>query len=205
MPPRDHDVRAFHERAPGYEGGWLGGMHRQIVKRTIDIALEQLLEPKRILDIGCGTGLLLRELATRLPDAVELVGVDPAAGMIDIAERSAPADGRLRFLTGTAERLPLPADAFDLVVSTTSFDHWADQAGGLVECARVMAPGAHLVLTDQFSLWLLPTRLLRRHRHRARTRRRAAQLISDAGLVDLTWHDVYALIIRAAVAAKVEN
>jgi ubiquinone/menaquinone biosynthesis C-methylase UbiE len=143
MPPRDHDVGAFHERAHGYEAGWLGEMHRQIVNRTIDIALAKAPEPECILDIGCGTGLLLRELARRLPHAVELVGVDPAAAMIDVAERSAPADGRLRFLAGTAERLPLPDDAFDLVVSTTSFDHWADQAGGLVECARVMAPGAH--------------------------------------------------------------
>lgn len=202
MTPRDHDVGAFHERAPRYEGGRLGDMHRQIVNRTIDIALAKVPEPKRILDIGCGTGLLLRELARRLPHAVELVGVDPAAGMIDVAQRTAPADGRLRFLTGTAERLPLPDDAFDLVVSTTSFDHWADQACGLVECARVMAPGAHLVLTDQFSLWLLPTRLLRRHRHRARTRQRASQLISQAGLSDLTWHEVYAVIIRAATAKK---
>jgi len=44
----------------------------------------------------------------------------------------------------TAERLPWPAATFDLVVSTTSFDHWADQRAGLAECARVLAPGGCL-------------------------------------------------------------
>jgi SAM-dependent methyltransferase len=38
-----------------------------------------------------------------------------------------------------AERLPWPAATFDLVVSTTSFDHWTDQRAGLAECARVLA------------------------------------------------------------------
>ena len=62
-----------------------------------------------------------------------------------------------RFQAGTAEHLPGPDGAFDLVVSTTSFDHWADQQAGLRECARVMAPGGCLVLVDQFSPLYLPT------------------------------------------------
>jgi ubiquinone/menaquinone biosynthesis C-methylase UbiE len=57
-----------------------------------------------------------------------------------------------------ASRLPWPAATFDLVVSTTSFDHWADQRAGLAECARVLAPGGCLVLADLFSV-LLPTLL----------------------------------------------
>jgi SAM-dependent methyltransferase len=52
--------------------------------------------------------------------------------------------GRLRQLV---EVLPFPEGSFDLVVSTTSFDHWADQRAGLRECARVLAPGGWLVLT----------------------------------------------------------
>jgi SAM-dependent methyltransferase len=54
---------------------------------------------------------------------------------------------------------PWPAATFDLVVSTTSFDHWADQQAGLAECARVLAPGGCLVLADLFSALLLPTLL----------------------------------------------
>jgi ubiquinone/menaquinone biosynthesis C-methylase UbiE len=38
------------------------------------------------------------------------------------------------------EHLPYADGTFDLVVSTTSFDHWSDQGAGLAECARVMTP-----------------------------------------------------------------
>lgn len=51
---------------------------------------------------------------------------------------------RLRFQLGAAAQLPYPDGTFDLVVTTTSFDHWADQRTGLHECARVLVPGGHL-------------------------------------------------------------
>jgi ubiquinone/menaquinone biosynthesis C-methylase UbiE len=70
---------------------------------------------------------------------------------------------------------------FDLVVSTTSFDHWADQRAGLAQCARVLAPGGCLVLADLFSVLLLPAQLAGR-RGKARTKRPATQLVKEAGL-----------------------
>lgn len=94
-------------------------------------------------------------------------------------ERAA-GDRRLRFTIGTAERLPYPDGLFDLVVSTTSFDHWADQQAGRSECAGVLAPGGHLVLADLFSPLLAAT-LLAKRRGKARTQRRASELLSAAG------------------------
>ena len=196
----DRDVAAFDARAGGYERGWLGRLHQQIADRTADLALSAVPAPQRILDVGCGTGYLLRRLADRCPDAAELVGVDPAPAMI-AAARAAAAGERLRWLEGTAEELPFPDRAFDLVVSTTSFDHWADQPAGLGECARVLAPGGWLVLTDLFSSLLLPT-LVGGRRHKARTRRRADRLLAAAGFRTAQWHDVEAVIIRAVTARR---
>ena len=48
--------------------------------------------------------------------------------------------------------VPYRDGSFDLVVSVTSFDHWSDQLAGLRECHRVLVPGSHLVLVDQFVL-----------------------------------------------------
>jgi ubiquinone/menaquinone biosynthesis C-methylase UbiE len=148
--------------------------------------------------VGCGTGYLLRRLVGRVPQALELAGLDVAPAMIETA-RALATDSRIRFATGTAEELPYPEQTFDLVVSTTSFDHWADQRAGLAECARVLVPGGHLVLIDQFSAWLAPT-LLGGRRSKARTKRRAARLLAQAGFSSPQWHDLYAVIIRAAVA-----
>jgi ubiquinone/menaquinone biosynthesis C-methylase UbiE len=149
--------------------------------------------------VGCGTGLLLRELARRLPGAAGLTGIDAAAGMI--AQASAKAgDPRLSFVQGVAERLPFGDATFDLVISTTSFDHWADQLAGLTECHRVLAPGGCFVLTDICSTWLLPT-LVGARRDRARTPLRATRLLAAAGFRSLTWHRLYAVIVRTVTAS----
>ena len=198
---RDRDVAAFGERAQGYDEGWRGRMHHQIADRTADLALTCVRAPKRILDVGCGTGYLLGRLAARAPQADVLAGIDAAPAMIEVARAAAAADDRLHFVVGTAERLPWPAAAFDLVVSTTSFDHWADQRAGLAECARVLAPGGCLVLADLFSALLLPT-LLAGRRSKARTKRRATGLVTAAGLRSPHWHRLYAVIIQAVSAAK---
>jgi ubiquinone/menaquinone biosynthesis C-methylase UbiE len=194
----DRDVAAFDDRAAGYEDGVLGRMHHEIADRTVDLCLDGVPAPRRILDVGCGTGYLLRRLAARVPTATGLVGVDAAASMIGVAEAAAT-DERLRFSVGTAEHLPSPDARFDLVVSTTSFDHWADQQAGLGECARVLAPGGRLVLVDQFSAWLLPTLLCGRA-GKARTKRTATRLLTSAGFRSVEWHGLYAVIIRAATA-----
>ena len=197
---RDRDVAAFGERAQHYDEGWLGQLHHQIADRTADLALTCVPAPRRILDVGCGTGYLLGRLAARAPQAQALAGIDAAPAMIRAAQRTAT-DGRLGFVAGAAERLPWPAGTFDLVVSTTSFDHWVDQRAGLAECARVLAPGGCLVLADLFSPLLLPT-LLAGRRDKARTRRRATRLLTAAGLRSPDWHRLYAVIIRAVTATK---
>jgi SAM-dependent methyltransferase len=196
----DRDVAAFGERAAGYESGWLGRLHHDIADRTVDLALSCCPAPRAILDVGCGTGYLLRQLADRVPAAAELAGIDAAPAMIGTASAAAH-DGRLRFSAGVAERLPYAEETFDLVVSTTSFDHWADQQAGLTECARVMRPGGRLVLVDQFSAWLWPTLLLGR-RDKARTKLRATRLVAAAGFRSPQWHHLYAVIIQAVTATK---
>jgi ubiquinone/menaquinone biosynthesis C-methylase UbiE len=196
---RDRDVAAFGERAQRYDEDWRGRLHHQIADRTADLAMSCVPAPRQILDVGCGTGYLLGQLAARAPQAGVLAGIDPAPAMIEVA-RSAATDGRVRFVVGTAERLPWPDQTFDLVVSTTSFDHWADQRAGLAQCARVLAPSGSLVLADLFSV-LLPT-LLAGLRGKARTKRRATQLLTAAGLHSPRWHRLYTVLIQAVTATK---
>ena len=198
---RHRDVGAFDERSAGYEIGWRGSLHRRIADRTLDIAIVCAPRPAHILDVGCGTGYLLRRLARRCPEAVELLGIDPAPGMIAEARAAAAGDPRLGFSAGVAEHLPFADCSFDLVVSTTSFDHWADQRAGLVDCARVITPGGQLVLTDRFSAVLLPT-LLGAHRGRARTVGRVTDLLRSAGLHSIRSHNLSGVTTLAEVLVR---
>jgi ubiquinone/menaquinone biosynthesis C-methylase UbiE len=194
------DVAAFDERALSYETGCLGRLHHEIAARTAKLVLATAPGARRILDIGCGTGYLLRLLARRLPDATALVGVDPAPAMLRVAATRA-ADERLDFCAGVAERLPFPSGRFDLVVSTTSFDHWTDQGSGLEECARVLVPGGTVAVVDQISPFLIPT-LVGGRRDKARTKWRVTPLLVAAGFRSAEWHDVYAVIIKAVTATR---
>jgi len=157
--------------------------------------------PFRILDVGCGTGYLLRRLTDAYPDAVELIGIDPAPRMIAEAKAASAGPLRLRFMTGVAERLPFAEGTFDLIVTTTSFDHWADQRVGIAELARVMVPGGQLVLTDLFSAMLLPT-VLATHGGRARTRGRASHLLTEAGFTSIKWHNLSGILPLAGLLIR---
>ncbi|MBV9379104.1 MAG: hypothetical protein JO242_00330, partial [Streptosporangiaceae bacterium] len=69
------------------------------------------------------------------------------------------------------------------------------------ECARVLAPGGALVLTDLFSNLLWPT-MAGNRRGKARTRSRATRLITAAGLREPRWHPCYAVIIQSVTAVR---
>lgn len=199
MPPY-RDVAEFDDRAGEYDQGWRGRLHHTISDRTAELAISTAAAPQRVLDVGCGTGYLLRALGGHYPHAEQLAGIDAAPNMIETANRLTD-DERLTFATGVAEHLPFPDASIDLVVSSTSFDHWSDQLAGLTECARVLRPRGHLVLVDQFSRWLIPTLAVSR-RGKARTRGRADRLLLRAGFDRPQWHRVHAVIINGAVATK---
>src|SRR2546430_11393062 len=182
----ERDVEAFDDRAEVYESGWRGRLHHQIADEVAALVVRLAPNPRCVLDVGCGTGYLLRELAEKFPAAQVLRGIDAAPRMVEVA-RAMASDMRLSFNVGFAEHLPYESTSFDLVLSTTSFDHWHDQERGLAECARVLEPEGHLVLADLFSRGLIPT-LFGSRRRKARTCERLTLLLGDAALGLPSWH-----------------
>ena len=100
---------------------------------------------ERLLDVGCGTGVLLRRLLGR-SSFREAVGIDLSPGMVAQARSRLPASVRL--MVGDAESLPFSPASFDVVVSASSFHYWPSPARGLDELRRVLRPGGHLFVTD---------------------------------------------------------
>lgn len=170
------DIEQFDHWSGTYEQSWMQRVFFDRAHQAIlALAAERVPQPETVLDVGCGTGKLLRRAGTYWPEA-HLIGVDPAQGMIEIAKRLTP---NATFFTSMAEALPLEDASVDLALTTVSFHHWQDQAAGVREIARVLRPGGYFLLLDfSFPDWLI--RLLRLKRVHGRTRRQA--LFNQAGL-----------------------
>jgi ubiquinone/menaquinone biosynthesis C-methylase UbiE len=155
------DVERFSRWAPKYDRHYLQRLvFEPVQKAVLELALREVPHPSAILDVGCGTGRLLRAAADQFPDA-RLDGVDAAEGMIEQAKASAGPATRIDFQLATAEHLPFPDGQFDLAFSTMTFHHWADQRRGVTEMARVMAPSGRWILADFIATgWLRYVRRL---------------------------------------------
>lgn len=173
---REKDIKRFDQWSSTYERSWMQRvLFDQAHQATLALASGIVHQPSSVLDVGCGTGKLLRQANTFWSEA-QLIGVDPANGMIEIAKRLTP---NATFYTGMAEALPLPNDSIDLALSTISFHHWQDQAAGIREIARVLRPGGYFLLVDMsFADWLV--RVFRLKSVHSRTRLQA--LFTQAGL-----------------------
>jgi SAM-dependent methyltransferase len=100
------------------------------------------------VDLGSGGGGVALALLERLPDSV-IVLVDPNAKALGNglqAARDRGFHGRVVAVEGTAERIPMPDDSVDIVVSRGSFYFWKDRAQGLREVRRILRPGGRAMI-----------------------------------------------------------
>jgi SAM-dependent methyltransferase len=98
----------------------------------------------RVLDLACGPGTLSYRLARAVAPDGEVVGIDLAPGMIELAQRDAPGDLPLRFELMDLEDLRFPDTCFDAAACGHGFQFVPDLARALREARRVLKPGSRL-------------------------------------------------------------
>ncbi|MGJ9413893.1 class I SAM-dependent methyltransferase [Aeromicrobium sp. CF4.19] len=132
---------------------------------------------RRVLDVGCGTGILTARIARELrPES--LVGIDPSEGMLQRARERAPS---VDFRVGGAESLPVEPATFDAVTSTEAF-HFFDQPAALGEFHHVLAPGGLAIVVSVRSPAAGVIRTATSGAVSMPTSREVADLFTDAGL-----------------------
>ncbi|MBI5788397.1 MAG: malonyl-ACP O-methyltransferase BioC [Candidatus Schekmanbacteria bacterium] len=137
--------KAFSRSARRYEAN---ASLQQETARQLSLWLISRLHgssPRRILDIGIGTGYLTQLLRSYYPDA-EIIGCDLACGMLNIVRRKGLK--KLNLLEADAERLPFKNAGFDLIVSNLTYQWVEDIASAMAEALRILVPGGHLFFTS---------------------------------------------------------
>ena len=99
----------------------------------------------RVLDVGCGTGIVARRVAHRVDDRATVVGVDVNEGMLDVAKGiAAGSRPAIEWRQGDATDLPFPDERFDVVVCQQVLQFVADPAAALGEMRRVLVPNGRV-------------------------------------------------------------
>jgi len=135
----------------------------------------------RILDIGCGTGLMLKKLENH----GMAVGIDLAPKAIEYCRKC----GVINVVRGTAEHLPFSDDTFDVVTALDLIEHVDDDTGVLINAFRVTKPGGVVLVTvPAFQFLWSEHDIVNRHRRRYTTKQ-LRSIIESAGFetVKLTY------------------
>ena len=104
----------------------------------------------RVLEAGCGSGAVSRELARR-PGIAAVVGLDPSPVFLARARELAVGIGNLRFEEGDARAMAYADGAFDAVVFHTCLSHVPRPEAALAEACRVTRPGGVVILEGDYA------------------------------------------------------
>ena len=114
------------------------------------IAVAELREGERVLDLGAGGGIDVLLSAKRVGPTGRAFGLDMTDEMLALAMRNAAEAGatNVEFLRGHIESIPLPAASIDVVISNCVINLAADKGAVFAEIARVLRPGGRMGVSD---------------------------------------------------------
>jgi SAM-dependent methyltransferase len=144
----DREIEHHRQIAPEAEAVWNwdspSGRRRAARRAAFFTAALETIPGRRALELGCGSGVFLeRAVATR----AAIIALDLSTDLIEQARAKIAGQGQAAFCCGNAERLPFPAESFDLVFGSSILHHLHLEAA-FAELFRVLRPGGRLVFAE---------------------------------------------------------
>ena len=129
----------IHQRFSTNKYGWF---------KWIFDTLKNLPADAKILELGCGHGLLWKENTDRIPSTWDITLSDLSSGMLDSAWRNLVVTGRnFKFKEIDAQSIPFEGETFDAVIANHMLYHVPDKQKAIGEIKRVLKPGGHFFAT----------------------------------------------------------
>jgi len=97
-------------------------------------------QPERVFEVGCGSGLVLAELAETWPSC-HLGGIEPSPALANLRS-----EGRIEIRQGFAEAMTSDGRGYDLIYSINVIEHAAEPVAFLQAMARLLAPGGNIIV-----------------------------------------------------------
>jgi ubiquinone/menaquinone biosynthesis C-methylase UbiE len=142
-----HNIKRFNKWASSYDTGLVSIFFRMCYRKIRPLL--NLQDGMRLLDSGCGTGSLLKELSESGKE-LNLYGIDLSPEMIEAARVKLKDEKHIELYEGSAADLPFQSNYFDYVVCMNSLHHHANPNQSVVEMTRVLKPGGVMILMDGF-------------------------------------------------------
>jgi ubiquinone/menaquinone biosynthesis C-methylase UbiE len=131
--------------AEGYESYMVPVLFAPWAAHLVDTA--GAMPGERALDLGCGTGIVARQVARRVGPKGSVTGIDRSPDMVAVARSAADREGvTIEWHEGRAESLPFAPRSFDLVLSQFALMFFDDRPRALSEVHRVLVPGGRVCL-----------------------------------------------------------
>jgi ubiquinone/menaquinone biosynthesis C-methylase UbiE len=144
MPELAYDEQYSESTAENYERYFVPVIGGPVARDLVEAAA--LGAGERVLDVGCGTGIVARLAAENLNGSGAVAGLDVNAGMLAVAREVTPRSAGVDWYEANAEAIPLPDGSFDVVLCQMSLQFIPGRVNALREMRRILAAGGRLVL-----------------------------------------------------------
>jgi ubiquinone/menaquinone biosynthesis C-methylase UbiE len=144
LPQQDFFKRYGGSAPENYQRFFVPSIGAPLAADLIEVAA--LRPGERVLDVACGTGMVTR-LAKEHVGSGYVAGLDVNPGMLAVARNATPNGMSIAWHEASAESMPLPNDAFDVVLCQLGLQFIPDKGAALREMQRVLSPGGRLILS----------------------------------------------------------
>ena len=131
----------FDKRASLYDESFEGKLSGRFYKLLLNEV--DLLQGATVLDVGCGTGTILRNLSK--VTEIDGYGIDVEENMITEAKKKCP---QMSILVSDCTETPFEDNQFDIITACMAYHHFADKKGFAREASRIIKPGGCLYIAD---------------------------------------------------------